>query len=117
MATLKLTNKLHGTSIIRVVDSGSANIAIANLAYDGNETVASSNIKKVTWSSNGYITVVRNSEKVLDLAGSGSMYLDELNTSLAANNTSNYIVTIVTGGSLIMEVTKSASYASSLTGI
>ena len=42
--------------------------------------------------------------------------LDELNHSLANNNTSTIVITINTGGSIVMEVTKTASYANSLIG-
>jgi hypothetical protein len=45
------------------------------------------------------------------------MLLDELNHSVANNNGSSIVITIATGGSIVMEVTKAATYATPLTGM
>jgi hypothetical protein len=45
------------------------------------------------------------------------MMLDELNHTVANNNTSPIVITINTGGSVVMEVTKAATYATELTGM
>ena len=113
----EITNTLRSASIIRVVDPGTANVFLANLAFDGNETVSSVNIRRLTWSTNGNIQITRNAVPILMLHNSGTMMLDELNHSLANNNTSTIVITINTGGSIVMEVTKTASYANSLIGL
>jgi hypothetical protein len=45
------------------------------------------------------------------------MMLDELNHSVANNNGSSIVITINTGGSMVMEVTKTATYANTLVGM
>lgn len=113
----EITNTKRSASVIRVVDPGTTTVALANLASDANETVASANIRRLTWSTNGNIQIVRNSVPLLMLHNAGTMFLDELNHSLANNNTSSIVITVNTGGSLVMEVTKSATYATELTGM
>ncbi len=114
---VEITNTNRSSSIIRVVDAGSANISLANLSSGANETITAANIRKVAWSTNGHITIVRNSVPILALHNTGTIHYDELNHSVANNNTSNIVITINTGGSIVMEVTKVATYATELTGM
>ena len=113
----EITNTQRSASIIRVVDPVTANIFLANLAVDANETVSAANIRRLTWSTNGNIQIIRNTVPLLTLHNSGTMMLDELNHSIANNNNSNIVITISTGGSIVMEVTKTASYANALIGM
>jgi len=106
----EIINTQRSTSIIRVVDAGAATIALADLSANANETINSANIKRVTWSTNGNITIVRNSVPILTLHNAGSMLLDDFNYSIANNSTQSIVVTITTGGSLVMEVSKAATY-------
>jgi hypothetical protein len=113
----EITNTQRSASIIRVVDPVTANIFLANLAVDANETVSAANIRRLTWTTNGNIQIIRNTVPLLTLHNSGTMMLDELNHSIANNSNSNIVITIATGGSIVMEVTKTASYATPLTGM
>ena len=113
----EITNTQRSASIIRIADAGTTTVALANLAVDANETVTSANIRRLTWSTNGSIQITRNSVPLLMLHNAGTMMLDELNHSLANNNTSSIVITVNTGGSIVMEVTKSATYATALTGM
>ena len=113
----EITNTKRSASVIRVADTGTTTIALANLASDANETVASANIRRLTWSTNGNIQIIRNSVPVLMLHNSGTMMIDELNHSVANNSGSPIVITINTGGSMVMEVTKTATYATELTGM
>jgi hypothetical protein len=106
----EIINTQRSTSIIRVVDAGAATIALADLSANANETINSANIKRVTWSTNGNITIVRNSVPILSLHNAGSMLLDDFNYSIANTNNQSIVVTITTGGSLVMEVSKAATY-------
>jgi hypothetical protein len=112
----EVINTQRSTSLIRVVDVGAATIALADLSANANETVNSANIKRVTWSTNGNISIVRNSVPILTLHNAGSMLLDDFNYSIANNNTQSIVVTITTGGSLVMEVSKAATYTTPVTG-
>jgi hypothetical protein len=113
----EITNTQRSASIIRVADVGTTTVSLANLAFDANEAVSSANIRRLTWSTNGNIQIIRNSVPVLMLHNSGTMMLDELNHSVANNNGSSIVITINTGGSMVMEVTKTATYANTLVGM
>jgi len=113
----EITNTQRSASIIRVADAGTTTVSLANLAFDANESVSSANIRRLTWSTNGNIQIIRNSVPVLMLHNSGTMMIDELNHSVANNNGSSIVITINTGGSMVMEVTKSATYANTLVGM
>lgn len=109
---LEITNSLRGPSIIRCVEPGTYTVNLADLRKNtATETVTSADIKRVTWSTNGSITITRNITPVLSLQGSGEMRLDDFGHSIANNNTSNVVVTIATGGSLIMELSKQATFS------
>jgi hypothetical protein len=113
----EITNTQRSTSIIRVVDAGNVTVSLANLAFDTNETVSAAKIRRLTWSTNGNIQIVRNSIPILMLHNSGTMLLDELNHSVSNSSASSIVITIATGGSIVMEVSKTAAYANVLTGM
>ena len=113
---VEIKNSLRSTSTIRAIDSGTYVVSLANLASDANETVSSANIKRVMWSSNGYISITRNSVPILNLSGGGRMDFDTFGHSIANNNTESISITIVTGGTVVLEVSKDAAYANALTG-
>jgi hypothetical protein len=102
-------NTLRSASIARVIDSGTT-IALANLSTGANETVNSATIRRVAWSTNGSIQIVRNSVPILTLHGCGSILFDDMNTTIANNSTQPIVVTINTGGFVILELTKESTY-------
>jgi len=113
----EITNTVRGSSIIRVVDPGTVTVNIANLSVNGNETITAASIKRVMWSTNGAISITRNSVTVLQLHGQGDMILTEIGHTIANTNTGTIVVTIATGGTAILEMTKTADYTTALTGI
>ena len=113
---LEIINSIRTPSIIRTVDPGTYTISLANLSFNANETVNFANIRKLNWSTNGNITIVRNSVPLMTLHNAGELRCDDFGFSLANNNTQSIVVTINTGGSLVMEVTKDCSYATALIG-
>jgi len=113
----EITNSLRSASIIRVVDAGTTNVTLANLAKDANETVTSATIKRVMWSTNGSISITRDGVPILALHGQGDLKPSESGHVIANNSTANIAVTIVTGGSAIIEVSKETTYTTPLTGI
>ena len=113
----EVNNTLKGTSTIRVVDPGTYTITLANLSSNTQlETVSATNIKRIFWSSNGYINIGRGDTPtpMLALHGSGEMRLDDLGYTLANTNTGNVVVTVVTGGSCVIELSKTATYSTDL---
>ena len=113
----EIINTLRSASIIRVVDPGTYTIELANLSAQASETVTAASIRRVMWSTNGSITIVRNSAPVLTLHGSGDWPLTDMNYSASSNSTSSIVITVTTGGSAVIEVSKVATYSPTLTGM
>jgi len=113
----EVVNNLRSSSIIRAVDAGTYTITLANLSANSQlETVSAANIKRITWSTNGSISIGRGAAPtpMLALHNAGQMYFDELGYSVANTNTGNVVVTIATGGSVAIEVSKIATYSPAL---
>jgi hypothetical protein len=107
----EIINTKRGSSVIRVADAGSVTVSLNDLrAMPTNEVVASADIKRVTWSTNGSISIVRNGFTILSLHNAGEMRFDDFSHAIANNNTQSIVITITTGGSLVMEVSKVANY-------
>jgi hypothetical protein len=115
----EITNSPRSTSIIRVVDPGTVTVNIANLSVNSNETITGATIKRVMWSTNGSISIARNSNSTPTLAlhGSGDMRFDDYGHTIANTSTGTILITIVTGGTAIIEVSKTAEYATPLVGM
>jgi hypothetical protein len=114
---IEITNTLRGASLIRVEGIGTYYANLISLAVDSNEVVSAANIKRINWSTNGNIQIVRNGNNIATLHTVGEIKLDEWGQSIANNNTSNVVITVVTGGTLFLEVSKSATYTTPLTGM
>ena len=108
---LEITNSNRGPSVIRVVDPGSYTITLNDLRANATtETVTGSSIKRVMWSTNGNITIVRNSVPILMLHNAGEMRFDDFGYAVANNNNQSIVVTITTGGTIVMDISKTATY-------
>jgi hypothetical protein len=113
----EIVNSLRSSSIIRVTGAGFANVQLANLSTSANETVTSASIKRIIWSTGGTVSIERGGETILTLYESGDLRPSEMGYVIANNSTSNMNVSIATGGTAIIEVTKEATYTTPLTGI
>jgi hypothetical protein len=102
-------NTLRSSSVARIIDTGTT-ISLANLSSGANETVTAATIRKVAWSTSGYISITRNSVPILNLHNSGSIVFDDMNTTIANNSTQPIVVVINTGGFVLIEMTKEATY-------
>ena len=104
-------NTLRGSSIITGADSGTATITLNDLRANATiETVSSADIRRISWSTNGSITISRNGFPILALHSAGEMRFDDFAFALQSNNASSMVITINTGGSFVMEVSKQTSY-------
>jgi hypothetical protein len=115
----ELKNTQRSSSILRCVDPGTYTINLQDFAANTTnigETINSASIKRINWSTNGSISITRNALPLLALHNAGEMRFDEYGHSVANNSTSNLAITITTGGSLVMEITKDTSYNVALTG-
>ena len=72
---------------------------------------------RVMWSTNGAITIARNGTTVMQLHNAGDMVLTELGQTLANTPTGTIGITITTGGTALVELSKTATYTTDLTGI
>ena len=102
-------NTLRSSSVARIIDTGTT-ISLANLSSGANETVTAATIRKVAWSTSGYISITRNSVPILNLHNSGTIVFDDMNTTIANNSTQPIVVVINTGGFVLIEMTKDATY-------
>jgi hypothetical protein len=112
----EITNILRSSSIIRVTDTGYANVSLANLAFNANETVDSASIKRVNWATTGSISVLRGGTTILNLYGTGEIRLDDYGHSIANNSTGNVQILVTTSGTIFLELSKDTSYATPLVG-
>lgn len=110
----EIKNSFRSSSIIHVIGAGTETVTLADLAKDNTETVNSAQIKRVMWSSNGSVTVLRDATKVAELYGSGDMRFSDYGYAIDLGSTSNVVVTIVSGGTAILEVTKDSVFNPSL---
>ena len=107
----QIYNTLRGSSIITGCDPGTGTITLNDLrANTTTETVSAADIRRISWSTNGSITLTRNGFPLLALHNAGEMRFDEFAAAINSNNTSSMVITIATGGSFVMEVSKTATY-------
>lgn len=110
----EIKNSFRSSSIIHVIGAGTETVTLANLAMDNTETVNSAQIKGIMWSSNGSVTISRDATKVAELYGSGEMRLSDHGYAIDLGQTANVVVTIASGGTAILEVTKDSTFNPSL---
>ena len=78
----EVINTLKGPSVVRTDGVGTYTITLANLSANSTqESVGSAAIKRILWSTNGNITIARDSSNMVTLYNSGEMKLSELNYS------------------------------------
>ena len=108
---LEITNSLRGASIVRATAPGTYTITLNDLRKDPTtETVASADIRRMMWSTNGNISIVRNSVEIASVHTAGEMRFDDYGHSVSNNSTQNVVITIATGGTIVMELSKQATY-------
>jgi len=108
---LEITNSLRNHSVARATGPGTYTIALNDLRKNTTtETVTTADIKRLVWSTNASITIVRNSVELVSLHTAGEMRFDDLGHSIANNNGSSIVITIVTGGTIVLELSKQASF-------
>ena len=114
---IEISNTLRSDSIVRVEGTGTYYANLISLATNSNEVVSAADIKRINWSTNGNITIVRNGNVIGTFHNAGEIRFDEWAYSIANNNTSNVVITVTTGGTLFLELNKTAAYTTPLTGM
>lgn len=115
----EIINTLKSKSTIRVVGTGATAIALSELEKTENETVTAAAITLALSSTDGVWSVYRGDdntgELVLQIVGSAELSFTQHDISIANNSTSNfYLNNSGTYGTLILNVSKTASYATPL---
>jgi hypothetical protein len=113
----EIINSRKGSSIVRCEGAATFTIELNNFSTNtAIETVNSASIKRINWSTGGTVTVARGAtpNTMLTLYGTGEMRLDDYGYALANGSTGNVVVTIATGGSCVLEVSKTATYSTDL---
>jgi hypothetical protein len=121
---LEIINAVRAKSTIRLV-GGAANthINLSDLSAQTGETVSAAAIAQVSTSTNGIFRVYRGNNVtgnlILELASTAANFVFyEYDITLANNSTSNvFIEHTGTAGTLIMQLTKTATYSPALTGM
>jgi hypothetical protein len=121
---LEIINAVRAKSTIRLV-GGAANthINLSDLSAQTGETVSAAAIAQVSTSTNGIFRVYRGNSVtgnlILELASTAANFVFyEYDITLANNSTSNvFIEHTGTAGTLIMQLTKTATYSPALTGM
>ena len=114
----EIKNVLRNSSVVKLVDPGAYTINLSELSSNtALENVQSAAIKRVMWSTNGYITIVRNNAPLITVYGQGDMVFTEIGYALSSNSTYPLVVTINTGGSIFIETNKEAVYNTALIGM
>ena len=108
---LEIINSLRGATLVRATGPGTYTVALNDLRKNPTtETVTSADIRRMMWSTNGNISIVRNSIEMATVHNTGEMRFDDYAYSLANNNTQSIVITIATGGTIVMELSKQATY-------
>jgi hypothetical protein len=118
----EITNNKRSKSVIRVVGNTATAVTLSDFSTGADETIQSATITGVHTSTDGKWSVYRGDDAsgvlVLELFGENSLQLTQFDVAVANTNTANlYFTNTGTGGTLIMTVSKEASYSPSLTGI
>jgi hypothetical protein len=114
---IEISNSLRSVSVVRVEGTGTYYANLSSLASDSNEVISAANIKRLNWSTNGNISIVRNGVNIATLHNAGEFRGDEWAYSIANNSTANVVITVTTGGTLFLELSKTATYTTPLTGM
>jgi hypothetical protein len=120
----EIVNNKRSKSVIRVVGNTATTITLSALSAAADETVTNASISHVMSQSDGAWKVYRGDNTsgtlVLDLTGGGNVDwpLAQYDIAIANSSSSNiYVTNSGTGGTLILVVSKVATYSPALTGI
>jgi hypothetical protein len=119
----EIIHAVRAKSVIRIV-GGVANthINLSTLSAQSDETVSAAAIAQVSASTNGIYRIYRGNNSagtlILEISTPFNLVLYEHDITFANSATSNiWVEHTGTAGSLIMQVTKTASYNPALTGM
>jgi len=115
----EVINTIKSKSTIRVVGAGAKTVTLSELEKNANETVTAAAITLALSSTDGVWSVYRGDdntgELVLQIVGNAELAFTQHDISIANTSTANfYLNNSGTYGTLILNVSKTASYATPL---
>lgn len=117
---LEITNSLRSRSVIRVTGSGATTINLSDLAVNTNESISNASICHIMSSTDatGAWTIKRGGSSGTVIAviyGNSDLPLSQYDISIANSSSSDiYVSNSGADGTLILNVTKVATYATAL---
>jgi hypothetical protein len=121
MAT-EIINALRAKSTVVITGNTSTLITLDQLSVNENEVVSGVDIAQVTSTTNGIWSIYRGNDAsgflTMQIVGNLNLVMYEFDVTLSNNATSNiYVTNSGTAGTLIMQLSKSATYTTPLTGL
>lgn len=118
----EIINTLRSKSVIRVTGNTATTISLQNLSASAVETVNEASISYVACSTDGKWSIYRGTDTtgtlILELYGSSQLPFSAYDMSFANTSTAPIHVTNSgTGGTLILQVSKLATYNPALIGM
>ena len=118
----ELINTKRSRSVIRFTGNTATTIPLSSLAVDNNEVITGASIAHIITSSDGWIRIYRGNntsgELIASIYQSTDLPLTQYDISLANTASANlHITNSGTDGTVILSVTKTATYTTPLTGI
>lgn len=116
----EILNSIRSKSVIRLTGNTATRINIASLSTNTSiETVTGATIATVISSTDGFWKIYRGNDAtgnlVLDLEGSNYLPFTQSDIAIANGASSNiYVTNSGTGGTLIIQLTKTATYSTNL---
>ena len=124
----EIVNNKRSKSVIRVVGNTATPINLSTLSTGSDETITAASITHISAQSDGAWKIYRGNNAntaqtsvlVIDLTGGGNVDwpLAQYDISIANNSTANIFVTNTgTGGTLLLTVSKTATFDPALIGL
>lgn len=118
----EITNNKRSKSVIRVVGNTATAVTLTQLSTGADETVTAASITGYHSSTDGKWRIYRGNDAsgvlVLELFGDHSVQLTQSDITIANTKTANvYITNSGTGGTMILTLSKEATYSPALEGI
>lgn len=118
----EIVNSLRAKSFIRIVGNTNTLITLSNLSKDASETVSNASIAQASGVTDGIWRIYRGNDAsgvlVLELPSFSHYQFYEFDCSVANSSSSNIFVTNSgTCGTLILQLTKTATYNPTLQGV
>jgi len=118
----EIVNTLRAKSLVRIVGNSATLITLSDLSKDSRETIQQAIIAQASGVTDGVWRIYRGNntsgELVLELPSVSNFVFYDLDSSLANSATSNvYVTNSGTAGTLILQLSKVATYSPALEGM